>query len=379
MGARGRLLFPLGAFGFAAMAACATLGTSEPEGQNLPTNDVGPFRKLTAAEDLGIAPYVLDGLGARSFEEPSILALDTNPASMDVAIYVDTSATTDAGVTVSIARTRATDGVSFYGTLLDSPHTPEVVLTADAAWEGASVHSPSAIQIGSRVALYYAAAGGIGVAVSNDGVAFLKNPTPVLAPDSSAAWETTVPTAPSVAVFPDQTLHMLYAAGDSIGEATSADGYTWTRVDGDPSTPALDPVLAPSPFAGPVPDDASGLPFDTGQVTDPCLLPRVAASGRLLVRVLYTGYQGPPGATGRASAIGYAARYGDAGALVRNGSPVYSVGKHEAAPALFEWSEGSLLYVSQDSSTTPVYPEIAAGVFPATLTLPTPKTYATSP
>ena len=103
------------------------------------------------------------------------------------------------------------------------------------------------MRIGARIALYYAAAGGIGVAVSEDGVSFTKNQAPVLAPDVSVRWETTSPTAPSVALFPDGTWHMLYAAGVSIGEATSADGYAWTRVDGDPATTELDPVLEPSP------------------------------------------------------------------------------------------------------------------------------------
>ena len=172
---------------------------------------------------------------------------------------------------------------------------------------------------------------------------------------------------------------MLYAAGVSIGEATSADGITWSRVDGDPSTPALDPVLSPAPPGSPDAVDAGEAPFDTGQVSDPCLLPRVDPAGNTQVRVLYTGYAAAPGAAVRASAIGFAARYGDAGSLVRSGSPVYSVGEHEAAPALFEWSEGSLLYVHQDSVGTPTYSAIAAGVFPVTLALPHPSGYATSP
>ena len=36
-----------------------------------------------------------------------------------------------------------------------------------------------------------------------------------------------------------------------------------------------------------------------------------------------------------------------AGGLRRQASPVYSVGKHEAAPALFSWEGGAMLYAHQ--------------------------------
>jgi hypothetical protein len=171
---------------------------------------------------------------------------------------------------------------------------------------------------------------------------------------------------------------MLYAAGVSIGEATSRDGLTWTRVDGDPSTPVMDPILSPSPAVSPAAVDAGDAPFDMGQVADPCLLPRVDPAGKLQVRVLYTGYEEAPGPSGRASAVGFAARYGESGTLERSGGPVYAVGKHEGGPALFEWSEGALLYVNEDSPT-PVYPEIAAAVAPVQLVLGAPSGYASSP
>ena len=58
---------------------------------------------------------------------------------------------------------------------------------------------------------------------------------------------------------------------------------------------------------------------------------------------------------------------------------MYAVGKHEAAPALFEWTGGALLYVHQDSKSTPPYPEIAAAVGPEGVTLAAPTGYATSP
>jgi len=177
---------------------------------------------------------------------------------------------------------------------------------------------------------------------------------------------------------------MLYAAGASIGEATSPDGFTWTRVDGDPSTPLMDPVLGPQAYdAASLAPDASP-PFDSGQVGDPCLVQRMTAAGRVQVLVLYTGSEGSlvdaaAAATPSPSAIGLAGRYGESGPLVRSGSPVYSVNKHERAPTLFDWSVGTMLYVTQDSAITPPYPAVAAGIAPATLTLPLPGGFPSGP
>ena len=172
---------------------------------------------------------------------------------------------------------------------------------------------------------------------------------------------------------------MLYASGASIGEAASDDGLTWTRRDGDPSTPQIDPVLSPSVPAALLAGEKP--PFDMGQVTDPLLLPRVTPGGRLQIRVLYTGYDMAPGRTARSSAIGFAARYGDDGVLTRNPLPVFSVNSHEMAPALFEWAAGSMLYVSleRQGGGASTYPAIAAAFAPATLTLSVPRSYADGP
>jgi hypothetical protein len=156
---------------------------------------------------------------------------------------------------------------------------------------------------------------------------------------------------------------MFYGAGLSIGEATSADGKSWTRL-------GPGPVLAP------------GEGFDAGQVDDPLVLPRVTPAGRLQVRVLYTGYDAPPGATSRASAVGFAARYEDSGPLSRQTAPVYGGSKHEAAPALLESAIGSILYAQQDeTSLDPAspYAAIAAAFAPESGTLPAPGAFATYP
>lgn len=359
---------------------CATVGTVSPPDDALPSSGAGPFRKLSATEMQGVAPYVLDdphGL----YREPSALALDGTDsngvaASMRVALFF--TATTADGHAV-IDRTHAEDARSFYGAPLDG-HKPQQVLAADQSWEGADLAAPSVLASGGTIYLYYAASGGVGLATSSDGFAFTKKGAPVLAPDASVKWETEVPSSPSVAVLPSGEFRMLYSAGPCIGEAKSADGTTFTRLDADPSTPDVDPVLCPSAIVSEEAIDAgTQRPFDTARVGDPHLFPRVTAAGRLQFRVLYTGTAATNGTT--TSAIGFAARYGDTGRLVKNAAPVYAVNKHEHAPTTFTWATGEMLYVTQDetpSSGAP-YPAIAAAFSPAQDTLPTPNGYADGP
>lgn len=353
-------------------SACATLGSIGEGDRDLPSSGVGPFRKLTGKEILGVAPFVLnDTLG--QYREPAALALDRSGA---VALFLVARAVKKD----VIVRTRATDARSFYGAPLDTGHVPAVALAADAPWEGADLSGPSPLRVNGEIWLYYAAAGGIGLARSTDGYAFKKLDTPVLAADPNLDQGRT-PTAPSVAILPDGRFRMLFAWGASIAEAASTDGITWVRVDADPSTPAIDPVLSPSTPVSPeslAPGEKP--PFDTGQVTDPVLLPRVTAAGRLQIRVLYTGYDTPPGTAVRQSAIGFAARYGDEGSLQRNALPVLSLGKHERGPAFFEWDGGAMLYVAIDTvDGTLTYPAIAAAFAPPTMTLDMPSSFADGP
>jgi hypothetical protein len=340
-----------------AMAGCATVGSTGQGDVDLPSSGVGPFRKLGQSEVPGVDPFVLDNETAR-YREPSALALDDDATSTRVAMYaVATVNGHDA-----IVRTRADDARSFFGTSADAPdHKPLVVVQLP----GADVRGPSAIRAGGEVRLYYAAQGGIWLARSQDGLTFATSSAPVLAGDYSA---------PSVAAMPSGGYRMMVASGQSIWEAASDDGTAWTKLDGavlDPSAPKTD--LAP----GEKP------PFDTYAVTDPVILPRMTPAGRLQVRVLYTGYDGPPGVAGTNSTIGFAARYGDSGPLSRQSQPVYSVGKHESAPAYFAWSAGAMLYVQQDKAlsgaSAGVVPAIAGAVAPATMTLGVPAPFPDSP
>lgn len=361
------------------IAACATIGSDGQGNLNLPTSGVGPFRKLTDVEEHGVPPYLLDDPTAL-FREPATLRLDADPLSTRVAIYV---VGRSQGHDV-IMRTHADDARSFFGGAGDGVgRSVGVVMRADQPWEGTELAGPSLLRVGDQIYMYYAANGAIGLAKSADGVQFTKLAAPVFTMPSPVS-------APSVAQLPDGRFRMMFASGGAIYEAGSADGVAWTPLDAVPETPALDPVLLPAP---PRTDLAPGErpPFDTAAVGDPLLLPRLTPAGRLQVRVLYTGFADAE-AGPRSSAIGFAARWGDSGPLVRNTLPVLSLDKHEAAPATFSWLSGTtsgdivtedrfMLYVHMDQKGTgsAVYPAIAAAFAPVTLTLDPPHAFPDSP
>jgi hypothetical protein len=356
------------AFALAA-PSCATTAAEGEGDRNLPTVGVGPFRKLGVDEVPGIAPFVFDDRTA-SFREPAVLRSDDGNGAI---LYV-VAKVMDVDV---IVRTRSDDARAFYGTTGDTGKTAPVVLSASLPWEGKLLSGPSALRVNGEIFLYYAAAGGVGVARSTDGLTFRKEGAAILSRDPKSKWEATELRAPTVTILPDGRFRMFYASGVAIGEAESTDGVHFQRVDPDPSTSAIEPVLVPAP-----PAPAGSLlpnekpPFDTARVGDPCASVRITPADRLQVLVLYTGAD----ETG-ATAIGFAARYGDSGPLVRQPAPVYSVSAKEAAPALLELEGGAYLYVQQDRriDATLTYPAIAAAFAPGTVHLPMPADYPETP
>lgn len=345
---------------------CATI--AEPAGgdENLASTGVGPFRKLSGTEVRGTAPYVLDDATAK-YRQPAALALSTDPSSTEVALYVVEVGPSGHDV---IARTHALDGRTFYGATLDIGHSPKIVLSSDQPWEAPDLARPSALSVSGGVWMYYTSNGAVGRAISSDGLAFTKSAAPVLAADSLGPIASA-----SVAALPDGTFRMMFAQGSAIYEASSSDGIAWQRVDADPTTTPMDPVLLPAPPEATLPPGVLP-PFDTLSVGDPLLLPRITATGRLQLRVLYTGTALVEGGT--ASAIGFAARYANTGPLTRAQGAVYSVSKHERAPSLFAWSDGALLYVEEDSSSA-AYRSIAGAFSPATDTLPAASDFPDAP
>jgi hypothetical protein len=343
------------------LAACATTGAAGEGDKNLPTSGVGPFRKLDVDEVKGIAPFVLDDDKAQ-YREPAALQ------EGDETLLFAVGAKDGRDV---VFRTRALDGRTFYGTSGHFGAKPRVVLEPDGApsWENGILSGPSVLRAPSgELLLYYAGVGGIGVARSSDGITFTKDPAnPIL--KREAAWETTEVRAPSVIVLPSGRFAMFYSAGNAIGEAVSDDGIHFRRT-------GTTPVLGPSPPPAPgslLPNEKP--PFDTSSVGDPCASTRTTPAGRLQVRVLYSGSDGAGGST-----IGFAARYGEEGALDRQPVAVYAVGQKEVAPALVERPEGSYLYVEQERRDgTRIYRAIAGAFAPGNVKLPAPGDFPDAP
>ena len=363
------------------LVSCGTLGTPGGEPAGLPSSGVGPFRALQQGEltPKALLPYVFANQTA-DYREPSVVGTSTDPSSTEVWMY----AVAHVGGVDVLVRTRADDARSFYGDTSDNatgaPPTPPVVLQASQAWEGGATGNlagPSALLVGGQLWLYYAAAGGIGLAQSSDGLTFTRQSAPVLVPDATAAWETSTPHAPSVAVFPDGSWHMMYGAGGSIGEATSTDGLTWTRVAGNPISAPSAPV-DPSSLPAGVP-----LPFDRRQ------------GGRSDARPADHRRRAPAGArplhrhgAGRGWR-GWLLRHRLRGALRRFGLALPSAGPrlHGSActrtrPRSSSGAAGRCSYVSEDNaslSSSMPFPAIAAGYAPATNTLPAPAPFPTTP
>jgi hypothetical protein len=345
--------------------ACATTGASGEGDRDLPSSGVGPFRKLDIDEVKGIAPFVLDDEKA-GYREPAALQ------EGEVTLLFAVGAKDGRDV---IFRTRALDGRTFHGTSGHFGAKARVVLEPDAApsWEKGALSGPALVRAPSgELLLYYAAGdaagGGIGVARSTDGFTFTKDAAnPIL--KREAAWETSEVRAPSVVRLPSGRFRMFYAAGNAIGEADSDDGIHFRRAS---DRPVLEPA-APAAPGSLLPNEKP--PFDTASVADPCASFRTTPGGRLQVRVLYTG-RDPAGA----STIGFAARYGEDGPLVRQSVAVYAVGQTEVAPAFVERPEGSYLYVEQERRDgTRTYRAIAGAFAPGNIKLPTPGDFPESP
>ena len=313
-------------------AGCSTLAETAGGDSNLPSAGGGPYRKLTGAEAHG-APYVLDEQTAL-YRQPCTLSLGDPTNSTDVALYVVMhDKTSDKDV---IARSHALDGRTFYGAIQDFGHKPPVVLADPAA----DLSHPSVVRAPDGIRLYYTKNGAVGLARSQDGLAFTDGPAIFSGPVDSA----------SVAVLPDGSFRMLFARAGAIFEAKSADGVSFQA--------APDPVLT------------AGTTFDALGVGDPYLFPRVTAANRLQFRVLYTGTALTDDASVTTS-IGFAARYADDGPFVRAATPAYAIGKHEQSPSVLEWDSGTFLYVDQDQTSQGTsYRAIAGGVAPASITLP---------
>jgi hypothetical protein len=226
----------LAAVALAALAGCGTEG-GEDAPQYQPVSGAGPFARLPegASPEPLRAPFVLAGVQA-DLDDPDVVA---DGAALSVWVTVHHM------------------GATFIGRA-DAPSIPEgfatlrPALMPGAAWEQGAVASPS-IVADSPWLLFYAAAGAIGVATSADGESWSRGPGPALSADGG---DEGTALGPPAAVRLGDVVRLYYPARGALwaAEAPWADlaagrAATWTRLDGDPSTPGRDPMVASAPYA----------------------------------------------------------------------------------------------------------------------------------
>ncbi len=125
----------------------------------------------------------------------------------------------------------------------------EIILAAAAAWEGDAVYDPWPVVLpDGRLRLYYAAAGGIGLAEADSvgGALTRVGGGPVL----GALPNDRIASSPTVVVDEALGTLMYFEVDGAIGLARSDDGVTFELVDGDPIGSGWDPLaLDPPPPA----------------------------------------------------------------------------------------------------------------------------------
>jgi len=332
--------------------ACGVKAPPSGGDDNLPNAKAGPFRVLREGEmppQDRVFPFAIRRKGT------------SNPCALQdqasVRLYVASSESLEPGAPpVKILRFDAADGRSF------SPREPDaIVLEPSASWEGGVVDAPSVLRVGAEIWMFYAAMGGIGLAVSTDGTTFVKRADPVLGASAEATWEQgAVPSDPSVVMLGEGSFRMFYEAGVGIGEAVSEDGVHWRRIA---DAPALWPVPAPP---GPLPEeDSVDEPFDDVSVADPHALVDTSALGRRILRVYYAGSNRLGGWS-----LGMAARYDGEIALQRAYGRVLGNDHDPRGPSVLRLHDVSMLYFTAPADRDPEsVSAIAIGVAPATVFL----------
>ena len=228
----------------AALAGCGSTGDAGGGAAHLPVSGAGPFSPLAPDPSLPItAPFVLTDPLA-DFDDPTVVA-----DGELLAIWVTARRS---GGRVEIEHSDA------YA-LTEGFLEPALAFFADQVWEGGEVYGPSVVRDEPWI-LFYGGGGSIGWALfttQNYMHVYAKAPGPALRPNVREEGNALgAPAAVRITDGGSDRLRVYYPANGMIwaAEASYADVHagletTWTRLDGDPSTPERDPMLRGAPYA----------------------------------------------------------------------------------------------------------------------------------
>ncbi len=331
---------------------CATLADGEPGLDNAPSARAGPFRLFRLGE-LGqdrVAPFAMDDQDQR-LRDASLVDADGDPTTYEVEGYFAGAASGAEATapTTRIVRVLAADGRSF-------ERASEVVLEASLAWEGGTIGSPSVILESERRRLYYAGAGGIGLAESEAGAPFVAREVPII--DATAIpWADGPPRSPGVARLPNNEYVMFFEAdrggAPAIGRAESDDGVVWF-VD------TTGPVIQRGPPGS----------LDERYVGTPQPAVGTSAEGRDILYVYYAAR----GADDKQLIAMAASFFEEEGgrALEKSPSAMYapSTGIEPREPSVLRFDTFSVFLVTQWRTNDQAELVVPGGVAPATAKLP---------
>ena len=333
-GALGRALLMMAAM---LAAGCGALGSAGGGASNLPVSGAGPFSPLEPDPSLDMIspPFVLNDTTA-DLDDPWVV-----PWGDQMAVWV------------TAHRTNVTDIEHSDSFALEQGFLPLVqAIFPDQAWEAGAVSSASLIA-GDPVVpngiwvMFYAGGGSLGWATAPAitlGHKWAKAPGPALVGNN--AEEGTVLGSPAV-VRLDDRVRVYYLANGAIWAAdapwddvVSGNATTWTRLDGDPSTPERDPMLRVPPWA-----------LSIGRFTANA---GKTPAGRVRHDLYFTAVTAPTGTQQSISTCGFASSFtGDR--FETAATPILPLTAATQSPTEIAYRAGALLlYIEREGSRNAV-------------------------
>lgn len=320
----------------AALCGCGTTGEQSGAGQHPPVSGAGPYRPLAPDPDYPInAPFVLLDAVA-DLDEPTVVA-----DGEALALWVTATRRGERRIEHADA-VRLTEGFAAL----------EPALAADQTWEAGAVYGPSVLRLApAQWLMFYGAGGMIGWAHASDreGHAWIKAPGPALFADGGD--EGTALGPPTVVHLGDrarvyyEARGVIWGADAPFDDVAAGRATTWTRLDGDPSTPARDAFVAGAPFAGPPAGEPGGLPggLPVRLLERPYARAALTPAGRVRHDLFFTSYTGQSDV---ASVIGFAASFEGVRFEVAP-KPTLATTQKVRAPAQTAYGDGALLLYVQ--------------------------------